>query len=82
MATAAWNAGEVAFAPGSVAWKTAMTELLPAPNSVSRRAETAADSDCTSSQPPALNADDVCVARAAPATAMTMARRTTGRRKR
>ena len=40
-----------------------MTELLPAPNSVSSRADTSADSELRSSQPPELRAEDVCVAR-------------------
>ena len=50
---APWNSADVASAPGVVDRKSAMTELLPAPNSVSSRAETAADSELASSQPPA-----------------------------
>ena len=55
-----------------------MTELLPAPNSVSSRAETAADSELASSQPPADRADEVWVASSAPAMAMTTAIRDDG----
>ena len=40
---AAWNASDFASAPAVSDRKSAMTELLPAPNSVSRRAATAAD---------------------------------------
>src|SRR5688572_7376139 len=81
-AIAPWNSSEVASAPGVVDRKRAMTELLPAPNSVSRRAETAADSESASNHPPEDRADDVCVASIALAIAMTTAIRATGRRKR
>src|SRR6476620_12560733 len=79
---APWNSGDVASAPGVVDRKSAMTELLPAPNSVSSRAETAADSESASSQPPAERADDVWVASIAPAMATMTETRTMGRRKR
>ena len=59
-----------------------MTELLPAPNSVSRRLDTAADSEFASSQPPAESADEACEARVVLAIAITMAIRAMGRRKR
>ena len=80
-----WRPGtrrDVASAPGVADRKRAMTELLPAPNSVSSRAATAADSELASSQPPAERADEVWVARIAPAMATMTATRTMGRRKR
>ena len=79
---APWNSADFASAPGVVDRKSAMTELLPAPNSVSSRAETAADSESASSQPPAERADDVWVASNAPAMATMTETRTMGRRKR
>ena len=82
VAIAPWNSAEVASAPGVADRKRAMTELLPAPNSVSSRAETAADSESASSHPPDDRADDVWVASIALAMAMMTATRATGRRKR
>ena len=82
VAIAPWNSADVASAPGVADRKRAMTELLPAPNSVSSRAETAADSEFASSHPPADNADEVCVASTELAMAMTTAMMATGRRKR
>ncbi len=79
---APWNSSDFASAPGVSDRKSAMTELLPAPNSVSRRAATAADSESASSQPPADRADEVCVASTELAIAMMTATRATGRRKR
>ncbi len=79
---APWNSADVASAPGVADRKSAMTELLPAPNSVSSRADTAADSESASSQPPADSADDVWVASTELASAMTTAIRAMGRRKR
>src|SRR4249919_2051944 len=79
---APWNSADFASAPGVADRKSAITELLPAPNSVSSRAETAADSESASSQPPAERADDVWVASIAPAMAMMTERMTIGRRKR
>ena len=79
---AAWNSSEVASAPGVVDRKRAMTELLPAPNSVSSRAETSADSEFASSQPPADRTDDAWLARTVLASARTTAMMATGRRKR
>jgi hypothetical protein len=55
---------------------------LPAPNSWSRRADTAADSELASSQPPADNADEAWLARVVLARATTMAMRAMGLRKR
>ncbi len=49
-----------------------MTELLPAPNSVSSRADTAADSEFASSQPPADSAEEAWVARVVLAIATTI----------
>src|SRR3954447_12786142 len=82
VAIAPWNSAEVASAPGVVERNSAMTELLPAPNSASSRAETAADSEFASSQPPAERADDAWLARTVLASAMTIAMMATGRRKR
>ena len=82
VAIAPWNAAEVASAPGVSDRKSAMIELLPAPNSVSSRAATAADSELASSQPPADRADDAWEARVVLARATTIAMRTIGRRKR
>ncbi len=59
-----------------------MTELLPAPNSVSSRAETSADSESASSQPPDESTDEVCEARVPLAAAMMSASMAIGRRKR
>ena len=59
---APWNSADFASAPGVVERKSAMTELLPAPNSSSRRAETSADSESASSQPPADRADEAWLA--------------------
>ena len=82
VAIAPWNSAERASAPGVVERKSAIIELLPAPNSVSSLAATAADSESESSQPPALRALDACAARNEEARATTMARMATGRRKR
>jgi hypothetical protein len=79
---APWNSADVASAPGVVDRKRAMTELLPAPNSVSSRAATSADSESASSHPPDDSADEVCVASIALAIATTTVRTTIGRRKR
>ncbi len=79
---APWNSADFASAPGVVERKSAMTELMPAPNSVSSRAATAADSESASSQPPADRADEAWLARTVLESAMTMAIRATGRRKR
>ena len=59
-----------------------MIELLPAPNSASRRSETAADSELASSQPPADSADEVWLASVRLRAATTMESTTIGRRKR
>ena len=40
---ASWNSADVASAPGVVERKSAMMLLLPAPNSVSSRADTTAE---------------------------------------
>jgi hypothetical protein len=79
---APWNAADFASAP--VVWdrKRTMIELLPAPNSWSRRADTAADSELASSQPPADSADEAWLARVVLASATTMAMRAMGLRKR
>src|SRR3954451_4238932 len=75
-----WNSAEVASAPGVCDRNSATTELLPSPNSVSRRAATSADSEFAASQPPADRTDDVCVARTELATASRTEIRTMGRR--
>src|SRR5512147_2062509 len=79
---ASWNVDEVASDPGAVDRKTAMTELLPAPNWLSSRFVTSADSEELPSQPPELRAEDVCVARAAPPSATRTFRMAIGRRNR
>src|SRR5262245_24893951 len=81
-AIAPWNAADFASAPGVSDRKRTMIELLPAPNSWSSRADTAADSELASSQPPDDRADDAWLASVVLARAMRMAIRATGLRKR
>ncbi len=79
---AAWNAGDVASAPGVSERKRAITDERPAPNSASSRSATAADSESASSQPPALRTPAVCEASVVEASARTIATMAMGRRKR
>jgi hypothetical protein len=78
----AWKSEDLALAPGTSERKSATTELLPAPYLVSRRADTPADSELASSQPPDDRADEAWLASVVLAIATTTAMRATGRRKR
>ena len=80
VAIAAWNAAEVASAPGCARVKSARRLLLPPPNSAARRLSTCEDSESGSSQPPEVSFPDAREANGSAATATTRAIRATIRR--